>query len=259
MVVKTAEELYELAKKILSAAGADERNAHDVAEHLISTNLRGVDTHGVWHLPGYVSVLKTGEVVGTACPEIVKETPTTALVSGKWGFGHVAAKYAMEVAVEKAKSQNVAVVSVVQCHHTGRLGFYAEMASKAGVVSLIWSGGYGEIKPAATPYGGRERILHTHPIAIGLPAKNGYALNVDFATSATSGVNVVNAQRHGEQLKPGCIVDKNGNPTTNPNDFFDGGGHVPFGGHKGWGLMIASEFLAQVLVGTQNYADEKSK
>ena len=80
------------------------------------------------------------------------------------------------------------------------------------MISLIWSGGYGEEKPAATPYGGKERIFHTNPIAVGFPGKNGVRMNLDFATSATSGVNINNAQRRGEQVKPGCIIDKDGNP-----------------------------------------------
>src|SRR3990172_12620665 len=79
-----SKELYELSKKILMAAWADERNAGVIAGPLVSTNLCGVDTHGVWHLAGYVKGLKSGEVLGTTWPEIIKETPTSALVSGNW-------------------------------------------------------------------------------------------------------------------------------------------------------------------------------
>ena len=252
-----SEQLYEISKKILMAAGADERNADAIAEHLISTNLCGVDTHGVWHLPGYVKLLESGEVIGNSWPEVIKETQTSALITGNWGFGHITAKYAMETAIKKAKSQNVSVVSIVQCHHTGRLGFYTEMASQAGMVSLLFSGGYGEVAPAATPYGGKERIFHTNPIAMGLPAKDGYALLLDFATTAVSGVKVVNARNRNEKIPEDWIVDKEGQPTTDPKWLFEGGGHMPFGGHKGWGLMIASEFMSHVLTGSQNYADSK--
>ena len=257
MKVIESKKLYEISKRVLMAAGADERNADGISEHLISANLCGVDTHGVWHLPGYVSALKSGEALGTTCPEIIKETPTSALITGNWGFGQVAAKFAMEVAIEKARAQNVAVVGLVQCHHTSRLGFYTEMASKAGMVSILFSGGYGEIAPAAMPYGGKERIFHTNPIAMGLPAKDGYSILLDFATTTASGVKVVNARNHNEKVPEGWIVDKDGQPTTDPNDFFAGGGHLPFGGHKGWALMIASEFISQVLIGSQNYADDR--
>ena len=257
MKVIESKELYEISKRILMAAGADERNADGISEHLISANLCGVDTHGVWHLPGYISALKSGEALGTTSPEIVKETPTSALITGNWGFGQVATEFAMEIAIEKARSQNVAVVGIVQCHHTSRLGFYAEMASEAGMVSMLFSGGYGEIAPAATPYGGNGRVFHTNPIAMGLPGKDGYSILLDFATSAASGVKVVDARNRNEKVPEGWIVDKNGEPTTDPNDFFAGGGHLPFGGHKGWALMIASEFVSQVLTGSEHYADDQ--
>ena len=257
MKVIASRELCQISKRILMAAGADERNADGISEHLISANLCGVDTHGVWHLPGYVSALKSGEALGTTWPEIIKDTATSALVTGHWGFGQVAAKFAMEIAIEKAKSQNVAVAAVVQCHHTSRLGFYSEMASKAGMASIVFSGGYGEIAPAATPYGGRERIFHTNPIAMGLPGRGGYSILLDFATSAASGVKVVDARNRNEKVPEGWIVDKDGQPTTDPKEFFAGGGHVPFGSHKGWALMIASEFMSQVLTGSEKYADDR--
>ena len=122
MIIKTADKLHQLAKEILMAAGADERNAEGVAEHLVLSNLSGVDTHGVWHLPGYVTAIEAGEIVPTAWPDILRETPATALVTGNWTFGQVAAKVAMEVAISKAQELGMAVVGLVQCHHIGRLG-----------------------------------------------------------------------------------------------------------------------------------------
>ena len=102
------------------------------------SNLCGVDTHGVFHLPRYVNEIREGLLVPTAWPEILSETPTTALISGNWTFGHVVAKYAMEVAVAKARDQNVATVSLVRAMHIGRVGEYAEMAVANGMVALVW-------------------------------------------------------------------------------------------------------------------------
>ena len=255
MIIKTADELHELVRKIFMAAGADERNASGVAEHLVLANLSGVDTHGVWHLPGYVAAIKAGEIVPTAWPEIQSETPTSALVTGNWTFGQVAAKYAMEVAIEKSKEHSVAVVALVQAHHIGRLGHYVEMAAEKEMISMVWAGGYSEEAPAAVPYGGRARVLHTNPIAMGFPAGEEPRMMFDYATTAMSGVKVVNAQRRHEQLPPGCIVDKDGNPSTNPNNFFDGGGHVPFGGHKGYALMMAAEFLGRIFTGADAFVE----
>ncbi|MCL4488847.1 MAG: Ldh family oxidoreductase [Chloroflexi bacterium] len=255
MIVKTADELHDVVKRLLVAAGASERNADGVAEHLVLANLSGVDTHGVWHVPGYVEAMKSGELAATAWPEVLKETPNSALVSGNWTFGQVAAKFAMQLAIKKAADQRMAVVGLVQAHHVGRLGHFVEMAAGQQMVSMVWAGGYSEEAPAAVPFGGRQRVLHTNPISLGLPAGGETPMMFDFATTSVSGVKVVNAQRRHEQVPPGCIVDKDGNPTTNPDDFFSGGAHVAFGGHKGYALMMAAEFLGRIFVGADNYVE----
>jgi len=252
-MIKSAAEWQRFAQAVLQAAGADARNAQRVAEALVSSNLCGVDTHGLWHLAGYVANIRAGEIVPDAWPNVLSETPSSALVSGNWAFGHVTAKYAMEIAIAKAKATHVAVVAAVQVHHIGRLGEYAEMAAAENLTAIIWGGGYSEVAPAAVPFGGRKRALHTNPVAMGLPAGTEPPIILDFATTVISGVKIVNARDHGEQLPAGAVVDKDGNPTTDPNAFFDGGGHVPFGGHKGYALMLAAEFFAQTLPGAETY------
>lgn len=161
----------------------------------------------------------------------------------------------MEVAIEKAKAENVAVVSLVQAHHIGRLGHYVEMAATQQLISMIWAGGYGAEIPTTVPYGGRERLLHTNPISMGFPAGDEPSMVFDFATTALSGVKVINARNRKQQLPPGCIVDRHGNPTTDPSDWFDGGGYLPFGGHKGYALMMAAEFLGRFFSGAEAHAD----
>ena len=129
MPTKTPDELHRLVTTILMAVGADEANASRVAEGLVSSNLAGVDPHGVWHLTGYVRDIRDGYLVPTAVPETVSETPTTALVTGNWTFGFVAAKYSMELAIQKAKEQGISLVGIVRSGHIGRLGEYTEMAA----------------------------------------------------------------------------------------------------------------------------------
>ena len=255
VIIKTADELRELVRKIFLTVGADERNAGGVAEHLVLANLSGVDTHGIWHVPRYVEAVKAGEIVPTAWPERVRESSTSALVAGGWTFGHVTARYAMEVAMEKATEHGVAVVGMLQTHHIGRLGHYVEMAAAKGLISMVWAGGYGEEEPIAVPYGGRERVLHTNPIAMSFPVGEAPPMMFDFATTAVAGVKVVNAHRRGEQLPPGAIVDKEGEVSTDPNDVFDGGGHVPFGAHKGYALMMAAEYLGRIFTGANAFAE----
>ena len=259
MVIKKADELREITIKVIMRAGADERNANRLTEALISSNLCGVDTHGVFMLPFYVDSIKAGELDPRAWPEIIKETPNSALVKGNWAFGHVTAKYAMEVAIEKVKENGMSIVGGVQVMHTGRLGEYVEMAAKENIISMMWTGGYGEEKPAAVPYGGAKTVLHTNPFSMGFPAGSEPPMISDFATSVVSGVKVIFARDKKEQLPQGCIVDKEGKPTCDPNDFYNGGGHIPFGGYKGYALMLANEFLGRIFVGSDLFIEENRK
>ena len=258
MIYKPEEELYALVRSVLLAAGADQENAVAVAAHLVRANLSGVDSHGVWHLCRYVEEIQEGAIVPAAHSEILRETPGSALISGNWGFGHPVGAYAMEVAIAKAAQQGMAVTSVVQKHHIGRLGHYVELAAERGMIGMALAAGQGVADPAAVPYGGAENLLHTNPLAVAFPT--GVAdrpLMFDFATSATSGVKVANAQRRGEKVAHGYIVDRHGSPTDDPRDFFAGGGHAPFGGHKGYAIMLMVEYLGRIFSGADSFADER--
>ena len=255
MIVKKADDLRDLVRRIFLAAGADERNADGVAEHLVRANLSGVDTHGVIHVAGYVDFIRKQLIVPTAWPEVIKEGPTSVLVSGNWTFGQVAARSTMEVVIRKAREQGVAVGGLVQAYHIGRLGHFVEMATPEGLIAMVWGGGYGAEAPVAVPFGGKGRVLHTNPVAFGFPLSDGNRMMFDFATTAISGVKVRNAHRRKETLPPGCIVDRDGNPSTNPEDFFNGGGALPFGGHKGYALMMAAEYLGRIFTGADDFAD----
>jgi len=233
VTVITESELSDLARDVLAAAGASPDNAAIVAQHLVEANLSGVDTHGVWHLPGYVKDLRAGLIDGSASPEVLERRPTSALVTGHWTFGQVAARYATEIGIELAAEHDVAVVGLVQ----------------------VWAGGYSEEAPMTMPYGGRERLLHTNPISISFPAGDEPRVMFDFATTTLSGVKIDNAKRRGESVQPGAIVDRDGQPTTDPNAFFDGGGHVAFGGHKGYAIGYAAEFFGRIFTGSNTFAD----
>ena len=256
MIVKTVEELKQLSVEILLAAGADERNAKRVAEALVTADLRGVRTHGVWHLPGYVESIRAGELKPTAWPEIRQESETAALIGGNWTFGHVGAKVAMDIAIEKAELRGIALAGLVEAHHIGRLGEYAEMAVEKGMIALVYSGGYGVERPVAVPHGGRKSVLSTNPLAMGFPAGDGVPVIIDYATTVSAGSKVAQARARGEELAPGILVDPDGNPSTDPEDFFNGGGLLPFGGHKGYGQMLAAEMLGRIFTGADRFVEK---
>jgi LDH2 family malate/lactate/ureidoglycolate dehydrogenase len=261
MVTKSSQELSHVIRTILDAAGADSFNAECVTEHLVASNLCGVDTHGLWHLPLYVEWLRDGQVDATARPEVSEPSmPSAARILGRWAFGQVAARMAMEVAIEKALAAGVAVVTVVEVNHIGRLGHYLEMAARRELIAIVLGSGYGRIAPRAAPFGGRQRILDTNPFAIGVPLASSDSgadpecVLLDYATTASSAVKVKNARRRNQPLPPGFIVDSKGRPSTNPNDFFEGGALAPFGGHKGYSLMLAIEMLGGFFAGSDAFA-----
>ena len=253
MIIKKSDELYELAKRIIIKAGGDERNSSIVAEALVSANLRGVDTHGIYRLPFYVDQIKSSLLIPYAWPEIVKEEINSALVKGNWTFGHVTAKFAMEIAIRKAQKNNIAVVSGVQVTHTGRLGEYAEMAACKKMISMMFTGGLGREIPNTVPYGGSKPILHTNPFTIGFPVKNKHPMILDFASAASSDVKIKWAKEKKQNVPMGWICDKDGKPTTNPEEYF---ALMPFGGHKGYALMLINEFFGRIFTGSDLFVEK---
>ena len=254
MPVKSADELQAVAEQVLRNAGADRAAAERVAQGLISSNLAGHDSHGVQLVLAYANAIREGHIVPTARPEIVRETRNTALVKGNWGFGHVAAKYALDVAVEKAFNEHLAWVNLVEANHTGRVGEYAEMAVERGAAALITVGGGGEETPMAVPFGGRDALLATNPIAFGFPGGGEPPLIADFATTTIAGGKVLLARNRGDTLPEGCVVDSHGRPSTNPEAYYDGGALVSFGGHKGYAIALLVEFLGRVLGASDDFA-----
>jgi LDH2 family malate/lactate/ureidoglycolate dehydrogenase len=254
-MIVSGTDLKTRVREILIRAGTTEANANCVASHLVNSNLCGVDTHGVWQLPGYVAAIERNELLPAATPELLDDTPTSVLVTGRWGFGQVAALEAIQQGLRKAQSSGVAVIGVVQSHHIGRLGEYVELAARLGFIAMIWISGLGEEKPTVVPHGGTKPIFGTNPLAIGLPVANEHPITVDFATSATSGVKIIEAIRKGKSLAPGLIVDKHGVTTSDPHELEHGGGQISFGGHKGYALTLATEVLGRIFVGADTLVE----
>jgi LDH2 family malate/lactate/ureidoglycolate dehydrogenase len=255
MPLVSATDLRNITKNILQNEGATEANASRVAEGLVASNLAGHDSHGVQMVMGYANAIREGYIDPSAEPEIVQETSSTALVRGHWGFGHVAAKFALEAAVAKAKRESIAWVNLVEANHTGRVGEYVEMAVDGGIATIITVGGAGEETPMAVPFGGREALLSTNPIAFGFPAGDEPPLIADFATTTVAGGKVLLAKNKGEELPPGCVVDSDGVPSTNPEDYYDGGALVQFGGHKGYAISLLVEFMGRILGPADDFVD----
>lgn len=255
MIVQSPTTLVELSQKIFEAVGSPSDIAQRVTTALVDANLCGHDSHGVIRIPSYVDAVREGHVVPDARPSISRQTGVTALVDGHWTFGQVSAAYATEVAIEKAKVSGVSMVGIVRCNHIGRLGEYATMASDAGIVLMVMAGGFGGRGVSAVPYGGSKPLFGTNPIAVGIPAGVQPDVLVDFATTAVAAGKIEVARAKKAPLPPGSIVDRDGRPTTDPEDYYRGGALLPFGGHKGYALSVMVEFLGRVMTGADSYAE----
>ena len=251
MLTFAPEELRDAAKRIFVAKGAPADIAEHVAWSLVESNLAGHDSHGVIRITPYVQSIDRGSLVPDARPETIAETSTTATVKGNWGFGQVSATYATDLAIGKAKEHKLAAVAIVQGTHIGRLGEYAERIARANLVSIIAVGGF--VGGIAAPPGGVGRALGTNPLCFGFPAESSEPMVADFATTIVAEGKVAVLRAKGQQTPEGWILDKDGNPTTNPEDLYSGGTIKLVGEHKGYGLSMAAEALSSILPGIDDY------
>ena len=244
-----AEQLRRVASAIFQGAGAATDVAELVANSLVSANLMGHDSHGVLRIPKYCEQIAEGQIVPSARPEIVKETPTTAIVNGNWNFGQVAARRAAQVAIKKAKEYNVAVVTLVRQNHVGRLGEWSGMMAEAGLVGMVVTGGWRPPITGVTPFGGAARLIGTNPYSFAIPTGDHDMVLVDFATSVVAEGKLQVAMAKGASVPTGYIIDKDGQPSTDPHDFYKGGMLLPAAGHKGYSLALVADILGGLLAG----------
>src|SRR5690554_5274530 len=250
----TLDELLAFTKNILLKIGCSEKDAATAADVLLSADLRGVDSHGVARLSGYVRLWEAGRINPNPHVTVVYETPSTAVVDGDGGLGLVVAPFAMQVAIEKAKSAGTGWVSVKNSNHYGIAGIHAMQALQHDMIGISLT----NASPLVSPTFSSERLLGTNPIAVAIPAKDQPPSLADMATTTAANGKLEILQRKGEEAPLGWIQDKEGFPTTSPYGVKEGGALLPLGGdrdhgsHKGYALGSIVDILSAVLSGA-NY------
>jgi len=239
--------LEQFGVAVLEAVNTPSDAAAEVSRALVEADLAGHGSHGVMRLPSYVSWVGAGEIVPDARPIVVRTTrSTTAHVDGAWGWGQPAARLAADTAVGIAQEWGMAAVSAARCNHVGRLGDYVERVAAHNMIALAVC----NTNVLVAPYGGRERLLGSNPIAFACPRADGAKpVSLDIATAAMPYGKLLVALARGESLAPGLLIDRDGAPTTDPAAFDEGGALLPFGGHKGYGLSLLVEILGGILSG----------
>jgi L-2-hydroxycarboxylate dehydrogenase (NAD+) len=248
------EQLFTFAKNIFLAIGCTETDAVIAATSLLSADLRGVDSHGVARLVGYVRLWEAKRVNATPALKIVHETPSTAVVDGDAGLGLVVAPYAMQVAIDKAKNAGTGWVSVKNSNHFGIAGHHAMMALEQDMIGIAMT----NASPLVAPTFSVERLLGTNPIAVAIPAGSEPAFVADFATTTAANGKLEMLQRKNKDTPTGWVQTKDGAPSINANALKEGGALLPLGGdkehgsHKGYGLGAIVDIFSAVLSGA-NY------
>ena len=245
MRIVRAERLVDVVAAIMQAAGCEGAEARTVARRLVDSNLVGHDSHGVLRVGKYLEWVREGNLRPRAKPTLVFETDTIAIIDGDRGFGQVVGEFAGATGVAKAAKSGIALVGLRNCGHLGRLGDWAELAADADQVSLHFLNTSGAQRVA--PFGGSDRRLSTNPLCIGIPQAGAPPVILDITTSTVAEGKLMVAMNKGEDVPPGWIVDRDGRPTTDPKDFYDGGALLTIGGHKGSGLSIVTDLLAGAL------------
>jgi LDH2 family malate/lactate/ureidoglycolate dehydrogenase len=253
-----AEKVREQIVSIFTSWGMDAELVRTAAEVMVETDLSGVDSHGVSMLMDYESSKQKGKLNLSARPKITRQTPVTALIDADAGLGHPASVMAMNLAIEKAKKMSVGVVTVFNSHHFGAAGYYAAMASKAGLLGMVTSA---TRTMAVVPTRAKASLLGTNPIAFSAPAKRNAPFLLDMATASVANGKVKVYGLNGKPLPAGWVLDDAGRPVTDPDAAWDilyntkKGGLTPLGGtaelssHKGYGLALMAHILGGTLPG----------
>ncbi|HHX63370.1 MAG TPA: Ldh family oxidoreductase [Chloroflexi bacterium] len=248
MINISAERLQQIVEKVFVGAGAPVGSARQVSTSLVENNLVGHDSHGVLRVDSYVQALDSGRVDPHGVPTIRRESATTALIDGGCNFGQIVACQAMDLAMKKARAHDIGMVALRNCGHTGRIGEYVVRAAQGGFMGLAFGSGSAR-GGAVAPYMGTSRVFNTNPIAWGVPAGAHPPVFMDYATSAASWGKIRAAVDKGVSIPEGWLLNADGRPTTDPRDQQRGGIMLPFGQHKGYGILFMVEALSGGLTG----------
>ena len=260
------ESLRTLVGDMITRAGWTQEEALETAEHLVLANLSGHDSHGVGMLPLYFQSLADGNLSPRSKPRTRLDAAPFLIIDAGVSLGQPAARNAVEQAAAMAKAGGVAILNLLDAHHIGRIGHYAEAAAGHGLISLFWVNVAGR-PPIVAPHAAKEARFGTNPHAIGIPVPGSDSIILDFATSRMAHGKARVALNKGEPVPPGYVIDGEGRPTTEPRHVFQHGlkadealgSLLPFGDHKGAGLSLVAELLSAGLMGAARIDEKPQK
>lgn len=246
--------LREFSNAVFRKMGCPEEDAQLSTEVLLSADLRGIDSHGLARLSGYVRLWEAKRINAKPSVQIVHESPSTAVVDGDSGLGLVVAPRAMKIAIEKAQTAGTGWVAVRNSNHFGIAGYHTMMALEHDMIGWAMT----NASPLVSPTHSVERLLGTNPISVAVPAAKQPPFVLDMATTTAANGKLEILQRKNKEAPLGWIQTKEGKPSSNPHELKEGGALIPLGSdyehgsHKGYGLGALVDILSAVLSGA-NY------
>ena len=253
--VFTYSRLFEFTEQVFQKIGCSKQEASTATKTLLSADLRGIDSHGVARLSGYVRLWEAKRVNATPDIKVIHETPSTAVVDGDSGLGLVVAPFAMQIAIEKAKQVGTGWVSVQNSNHFGIAAHHAMMALEHDMIGIAMT----NASPLVAPTFSIDRMLGTNPICVVAPAGNEPPFVADLATTTAANGKLEILQRKNLPTPAGWVQDKEGKPSIDANELKKGGALLPLGGdkehgsHKGYALGAIVDIFSALLSGA-NYA-----
>ncbi|PWJ40842.1 Ldh family oxidoreductase [Sediminitomix flava] len=244
-------QLQDFCISVFQEMGCPIEEAEMAAKVLISADLRGVDSHGVARLIGYVRLWKNGRINPTPNIKIVHETPSTAVVDGDAGLGLVVAPKTMEIVMDKADNVGTGWASVKNSNHYGIAGHHAMMALERDMIGMSMT----NASPLVAPTFAKERMLGTNPIAVAIPANEQPPFVADFATTTAANGKLEILQRKQEEAPTGWVQDADGNQSVDASALKGGGALLPLGSdrvrssHKGYCLGSIVDIFSAVFSG----------
>lgn len=251
MVHYSYRQLYQFTHNIFTAIGCNMADATTATKALLAADLRGIDSHGIARLTGYVRLWEAQRVNAKPNIKVVHETPSTAVIDGDSGLGLVVAPFAMQVAINKAKNVGTGWVSVRNSNHFGIAGYHAMMALQYDMIGMAMTNASALVAPTFSI----ERMLGTNPIAVAIPANNQPPFVADMATTTAANGKLELLQRKNADAPIGWVQDENGNETADANILKKNGALLPLGSdrehgsHKGYALGSIVDIFSAVLSG----------
>jgi (2R)-3-sulfolactate dehydrogenase (NADP+) len=243
-MIRTAEELEELARSVLLRVGTAEPAAMSVARALIRADADGLHSHGLARLKAYSGQVASGKVAGGAVPALETLGPSAARIDAREGFAFPAFDLAIEAMCDMLATTPVAGIAITNSHHFGVAGHHVERLAEKGVVAMV----VGNSPAGIAPWGGFRPIFGTNPIAFGFPRTSAPPVVVDLSLSKQARGKVKLAADAGKEIPEGWALDAAGNPTTDATAAL-GGSMLPLGDAKGAALVLAVEVLAAAITG----------